>query len=443
MSTMLEGTALRVVVPQGNSKSMAKAMGCELHFAHYYLIPDQVLRNIVASELGITGTDFHRWREEYVHHLVAEDKWVDREWAQSWLAANAVTEDARRLVEYDMDTFSIDPNQVMGTELFLSVDGNFNPLEREEGGVPGRQSKHPDARYWGTLDLLLVNGLIARVVDAKSGWSTTTVSDDEPPFYAALVFAHFPRVEVVEFQWDFVRARGVKRASYTREDLPEIHDAMRRIEARKRSIAERFRRGEPLQLNPHTGLCSFCSLNCPVKQEVTNTHGIDVDIPPIQNDDDARRIAARLYVASLYASKARHMLKNFLDEKGSLELGNDWVCEIRHQTTVDYPLTKVAEILGLELVDKKVLAELIELLLLASDQNAELVARLRREVSPAWNVPIDKLALRTSKLNQYANTKKREGLLPLLKECGDAKPKSLVAVRHRGEGEFNSIEGGE
>jgi len=412
-----------IPAPSCLSKSLVKALGCPHHFAHYHLAHLPV-RHLAPGPLAVVGSHFHAYRQAYIRRLVETDRQADPEWVRrEWLARRAVPEDARRLIENDLGGFRVDPERVVGVELFLSADSALRPLEKSEGGEPGRVSSHPDARISGTLDLLLVDGPVARIVDYKSGWSTTAVSDYELPSYAALVFAHFPDVRVVEGVWEFVRVRATKRDSFTREDLPWIADLLFEAHARLAEVARRFEAGERLDVDPAAGLCGFCSLACPLKAEVERQGG--ADILPVQTEEDARVLAQRVYVASLFAEKARAALRAWLGEHGSVDLGNDWVAELLLTAAASYPLLPTLKILGLAAVD-------------GAGAPAEGL-----EASPRYGVPLDKLALRTTQLKTYARAKKRAGLAGELEEIADRRPVSRLRIRRLGAEDLGALGAGE
>jgi hypothetical protein len=364
-------------VPQVLTKSMVAAMGCEHHFAAYYLSDNALLRRL-SSPLAETGTQFHAYRAAYVDHLITEQRSSDAEWGAAWIARHSPSEDAQGLIDRDLLTFEINPDQVMGIELFLSIDRQFQPLERSEGGTPGHRSTHPRAYLSGTLDLLLIDGSMARILDPKSGWSTSAVNDHEPQQYAVLVFAHFPQVEIVEFVWEFARLRADKRATFTREDLPELHATMVRAHAQMQEIARRAAEGEQLRINPFAGRCSYCEITCPIREQVTR--GV-IDLPPIQSPADAREVAARIVVGDMWMAGARSRLRDYLGEFGPLDIG-DWVAQNRVEEKTEYPLPAVLDLLGV------------------ATTNGE----------PLYQVDLNTLRVGSTKLNALAKTKKRAGL---------------------------------
>lgn len=91
-------------------------------------------------------------------------------------------------------------------------------------------------RMWvrGIADVLIVNGDKAAVID----WKTGKVKQDSPQLrlFALLVFAHFPRVDIVSSIYEWL-AHGTRTTEiYRREQIPALwpefeHDASRLEEA--------------------------------------------------------------------------------------------------------------------------------------------------------------------------------------------------------------------
>jgi hypothetical protein len=403
------------------SKSVVKAMGCEEYFAAHYLSPDTAALRRVESPMARTGTDFHRFRAEYVSHLVEVAKGSDPAWAAAWLRENGVTSDARFLIEDDIRTFSVDPDAVYGVEIFLSVGREFEPLELRFGETPGKVSAAAGAIVSGSIDRLEINGRVARVVDCKSGWSTATVSDYEPPNYAALVMAHFPNVDRVEFEWEFVRVHASKAATYTREDLPWIHTTILGEWARREDITRRYLAGERLAINPWAGLCQFCALRCPLRASVESGSLV---LPPVQTEADARRVAEVLYQSEMLASSARDALRPFLDALpgGQLQLDGDFVLESQLSNTSKYRLLDVLDLIGAH----------------PRDEYGQPL-----QISPAYMVPLNSLYVRGSELRSFAGRKKREGMEDKLRAIASSQPRATVRIRRLSGGLLPAVSDGE
>jgi len=381
---------LPIITQRPISKSTVRAMGCERHYAEYHL-GNPILRQ-VASPLAQTGTDFHVYRQEYVAHLIDVGQEQDGPWVEAWLSKRAVSDEARAMIERDLRFFRVDPEAVFGSEVFLSINRDMEPLERLSGLAPGTTSERPDAYVTGMLDLLILSGALASIVDYKTGWNASGVQDHEAAINALLVFAHFQQVEEVYFTWEFVRAgAGKPPVRYTRDDMDWLRRMAHSAHARREDIERRRTRGEPLSVNPFAGLCQFCQLTCPLREAVTR--GL-VEIPPIQTDDDARLIAQRVAVAEAYVRGGRALLRPFLDQRGALDLGGGYEATMAVRTEQKFPLDAVLRVLGQQ----------------------------------EWGIPLSSLTVSASKLKGYAKAKKRAGLSELLDAIAIKWPKSILRL---------------
>lgn len=394
------------------SKSMAKAVHCETYFEAHYLTRSPVRSSV--APIAETGIAFHRYRSVYINHLINCEVSHDIEWIQDWLRAQPFGEDARKIIERDIDRFSINPDTVMGTEMLLSVDADLRPVERVNNFVwtPDR-ARHPEATDTGILDLLLIEGDRGRVVDYKSGYSTSTVSDEEPPRYAGLALAHFPQLQEVEFYWEFTRFQAAKKVSYFRRDLPEISKMMRAVHARIDDIRRRKDAGERLGVNALAGLCPFCQLQCPLKNELTK-----IDIPPIQNIEDARKVAQITYLAKIIARRGPEALNAWINDHGPIDLDQDWVAELRTSEIMELPMVETLKVLGLEPAP------------LGTMEENDIV---QKKMTPRYPLPISKLRVSSTQLNDYGKARKRAGMLEELGGIAIKTPRSRLVIGRRGE----------
>lgn len=423
----------QLLAPQGLSKSMAKAMACENYFAGAYVQRDTAPQR--ESPLAQVGTEFHNWRKAYTEHLVALRKSRDTHFAETYLETRAVLNDTRKLIERDVWRFEINPHAVYSPELFLSVDRNFHPLEQILNREPGKLSADPAAYLSGQLDLLSIEMVssteeVATIDDAKSGFSTTSVTDDEPPLYASLVFAHFPKVQVVKFVWDFVRVRGRKRDSYTRADLPWVHDRVRALNERKFQIIQRWNDGKPMAANPESGLCVYCPLNCPLRPRAELG---ELAVAPLQTAQDAVDMAKAIAVSEAFLTKARPMLRQYLNHFGSLPLSDEYMATLRVSESASYPLEHALRVLGLLAVDANMLAEQQPALFEWLEQHAR-----PSEYTPRYDIPLS--ALTVGGLSGPAGTKaskkrhdggggvSREGMAPALLSGASLRPTTRLAI---------------
>jgi hypothetical protein len=371
-------------------------MRCEYHFVHQYCDP---AANEPPSRAGAAGTAFHAYRAAYVKHLVTERKWQDTEWAYEYVDAHSIPEEARLLVERDMMSFAINPESVFGSEVFMSIDKDFRPLEMEFDVAQGSRGNSPHSILSGTVDLLIVEQGEARVIDAKSAYSATTISEEEAAIYCCLIFSHFPQITSVDFAWDFVRLGAHKSSRYGREELPAMEQLIRDMLEFRRQVMLRVSDGDKLNVNPWSGMCPFCSLLCPALQNIEKD--TPARIYPLQDVANARRLAGMIYLCDQFLHNARPLLKEFVQARedlpnGQLQLGANFVAELTTSTSRKLPVLDVLNSIGLGVVNMTGLDE---------TQTKELL-EMQPAFSPKFDVPLRNLELRGSALKAFAKTKR-------------------------------------
>jgi hypothetical protein len=366
------------------SKSAEKAKGCPRFFLGAYLSKDPAVTS--AGELAETGTDFHRYRQEYIDHLVRTKQESDPGWMEDRLGQMGVTDDALDMIRWDLLKLKIDPRTVWGTEIWLSVDSNFNPLQMKLGVTPGTRPDDHRVFAHGGIDLLSVQGDNAVVDDYKTGWANQT-REYEAIHYAVLVFAHFPDLYEVTVNWDYTRAGAVKPMVFSRLDLDWMQNRVRNAHAK---VSDIVLKGDD-SVNPTAGLCGFCPLACPVKAAVAN--GV-VDMPSIQNENDAAAVAGMMLVAKAVTAEAEKRLRAYLDKAEKVELDSGKIVAMRPTTINEYPLDKVLEVLE----------------------------------KGTWGIPPDKLTVGATKLHSYAKAKKRAGMREELDKIATRKVTHKLAV---------------
>lgn len=375
---------------------MAKAMACEYHFVYQYCAKDPSEPH---SGPGDVGTAFHAYRSDYTDHLVSERIWQDLEWVYAWLNSRSLPPGAWELIEKDGKTWSINPETVYGSEMFLSVGGSFQPLELEFGMKQGARSQVAGALLSGTIDTLIIDGQEARVIDAKSAHSATTISEVEAAIYCCLVFAHFPQIELVTFAWDFVRLGSHKSSTYGREELPGMQQIVTDLIELRGEIAQRVSDGDMLSTDLYAGLCPYCTLLCP--RLVNIEKDTPARIEPLQDLVNARRLAGMIYLCDKFLANAKPLLKDFIAARedlpdGQLLLGGNFIAENTASTTRKLPMVDVLHSLGLGVVNMTGLDDA---------QRTELL-EIEPKYSPLFDVPLKNLEVRGSALKGFAKTKR-------------------------------------
>ena len=374
------------------SKSQSRALGCQTYFANEHLDDHPIAAE--ESSLGRVGTQIHKFRSDLVRSLVTRE--IDHDWKfwEGWAKTHSCDQETLDLLE--CDRFILPHPNVVGTELFLSVDDNRSPLESGGDHEPGYVSENPFAIASGTLDLVMLpERTVLDIRDLKTGWSHKTISEFEPAFYAALGFAHYPAVESVRFTWEFMRHRATRTVTISRDDLDTwVWPMILSLVADKHKLIADFRSGVALDVNPWAGLCVGCNIAC---------SAMDMDrwsIGPIRNKEDAAKMAERMYLARGFALRARDALEPFISEHGDIELGPNFVATIHSSSSVKYPLPQVLGLLGLEIP----------------------------AVSPEWDVPLKSLTLSKSQLSGFARAQKREGIAAELESIGKRSARTEVRV---------------
>lgn len=377
------------------SKSLAKSMGCETHFAATYLDPNSTRNLVESSDAAQSGTNFHEYRQRYVDHLVQTNAQKDPDWAYEWMALKNPDDDSREMIQGDIARFEVNPTTVFGTEVLLSVDENFMPMECETDSLRGRRGSPSYAK--AIIDLLELTDDEAVATDLKTTWTAKT-DEYEAEHIAALVFAHF-QVQRVRFRWEFIRLRGLKEERvFDRAEYPLLQTRIRRKRQEYDDLITRFQDGQRLTVNPFAGVCVYCTATCPLRQAVNSG---TIEIPPIQTRDDARVVASKLYPAQLWVETARGLLREWVEENGPLDLGNGYELGIKVTEQRSYPLPAALKILGVEVPDS----------------------------SARWDVPLTSLAV--SGLREKAKAKKRAGLSDELASVAKISTSASLEFRKR------------
>jgi hypothetical protein len=361
------------------SKSTRKSARCA-----YYHQRGRDLR--MASKYRDDGIDFHRYKQEYVEHLLKTEQHSDPDWARMWLAASGVGEDARDMIEWDIERFRIDPETVIGTEMFLVIDHDGKPLR----GIPfpgyGKSPDDPRALAHGTLDFLHTHPVQTPewqaivIDDYKTGWSPY-VDREEAEHYAALVFAHFPGATHVIFRWIQVRIGKIQELSFTRDQHESLVIGIHNADSRIRAI-EANPDPEP---NPFSGCCAWCHLECPVRGQIP--------VGPIQTPEDMTVAMGYITAMEQSLARAREMARAYAIEAGPTPVADGKVAQIDTSVRKEYPLRPALSALGIDIPER------IE----------------------QWDLDLDKLKISTSELNRMMGTKKRAGLEDVLEPAAREK----------------------
>lgn len=241
------------------------------------------------SEASARGNQVHHVMSEYVRECTRLR--IPRDWDLFDQLAKAVGTEAGGILDARRDTFVVDWEHVLSTETVLALDEDFMPayfwvdqhgevrtdvrgakIER----IPGVEYSEKPAAYIGTLDVIMLAGVRAKVPDYKSTWKPFDPDTFQSKLYPLLVFQHFSHVDKVTFELDFIRYRKMLRSvSFIREQVPALMKEVERARNRQIQYHEMKEAGETLEALSGDQ-CVYCPLatnwKCPRVEYNTHTN---------------------------------------------------------------------------------------------------------------------------------------------------------------------------
>lgn len=395
--------AERREAPRSLSTAIERAMGCERYFVMRYLY-DQP--RIAGGESATRSRVFHSYRRDYIQHLREEERPKDPLWVKDWVKSTTITEDASDLILSDAEWFSINPDDIYATDLFLGLDKEFELIEREAPARAGRYPVDESVRWHGTIEYIEIADTSARVIVTKTGWTDANLHDYEGAHSAGLLFAALPYLKDIDFSYSFTRTKAatIPMAYNRQQDYHWIQEQMRRRWAAMQQLIKLYEADGPVSPNPTAGLCKHCNYTCPIRSAAEK--GLLID-KPLQTDRDAVELARRVLSANFYVLNGRRLLESYLEQGKSLSLGNGLVAEMRAGTDTEYRLDRVLEVLGVE----------------------------APENSRAFDVPLSGLKVGSTALKTYAKAQKRAGFMEKLLSVARIKPKFKLHIGKPGNTE--------
>jgi hypothetical protein len=180
---------------------------------------------------------------------------------------------AARILVGMRESYQIDWEHLISTEIGMSLDENFNPTDtsaviESEAGDSGLSPA-----FQGTLDALLVfrDESKIQIDDAKSHPRPFDPAETlQGEMYSLMAFRHFPWVQEVKFRLVFVRYHAlVREVVYTRDDLPSLVETVKAARARQVTIHDDYEAGREIEAIPG-GHCLYCPLlsnrTCPISE---------------------------------------------------------------------------------------------------------------------------------------------------------------------------------
>lgn len=220
------------------------------------------------------GSEIHHVMSQYVSHCAAAK--VESDWVYFNKLTVAAGPVAGPILDNLRNIFRVDWKRVYGTEVTLALDEDFNPayFTMKEGGemyelerIPGVVYSEKPAAHIGTLDVILLTEDMqhGKIPDYKSHPAPFEADTFQSTLYPFMLLKHFPTLQDVKFELNFVRYTGSLRAvSWTRDEMPAMQAEISR--ARQRQIATHEHPDKALALPCKT--CTYCPLGkamtCPI-----------------------------------------------------------------------------------------------------------------------------------------------------------------------------------
>lgn len=246
--------ALKDVPPL--SQSRYGDMACDFLYLHKHARYER----IADSEAAARGIEIHKTLATYINHLVETRRSTDLELFDALM--NGTSSEAQAVLERFRDNHTFDPEQILATELHITLNQDFRPIEGD-----GERT----VEYEGTLDLVQLHSLTeAEIDDWKSYYQIIDADTFQSKFYPLLLMCLNPSVERVKFVLEFVRYGASRCVEYTKKDLPWLKELAQRERFRQRKLHEAAAASCQRDLKVSPGRhCTWCPLllnGCPVAQ---------------------------------------------------------------------------------------------------------------------------------------------------------------------------------
>jgi hypothetical protein len=323
---------------------------------------------------------------------------------------------AARILSGMRDSYEVDYEHALASELTLSLDDNFMPTDVPEAIAGTCSDTGRDAMVVGTLDALysFPETRSMRIDDLKT--HPRPFDPDETlqaKTYALLVFSHWLWVEKITFRLIFVRYRKVTReVEFSRDQIPALIAAVSAGRSRQIKIHEDFAAGNDIEAIAGTH-CWYCPLltngACPIA-EYNSAMQLTME----------QRLNFNLWYAQF--SRANNLaMKNYVQERGKPIVLRDYNGKayvygpVEKESTV-YPVFKF--------IDEQMALR---------DQVNPVLPIIDLLVDYAVDNPGDSLWMRhitisATSLSRYLKTNKRAFLDQAVEDTADKVPKTPLRV---------------
>ena len=180
------------------------------------------------NEYSLRGTEVHKL-SDYIDHLVATKQTSDPEWFRENILSRPYGDDAIAILTSAVEWIMIDPEKILGTEVYLALDEKLEPIFTDEEG-----EKEDFTAFEGTLDYIQCpDAETGEIWDWKSFFQVVDPDSFQSRLYPLLLFKHYPTLKLVRFHLQFVRYGISRSVEYTREQVPELEAEAKRYRARQ------------------------------------------------------------------------------------------------------------------------------------------------------------------------------------------------------------------
>jgi len=293
------------------------------------------------GEAAARGIEVHRILAAYINHLVKSRRSTDLGFLDCLMTGTGNL-DVPQALERFRDNHAFDPDAVLGTELYISLDEKFSPVDAttfEEGDR--HHAARPHAAYEGTLDLVLLPSVTeAEIHDWKSYYQIIDPNTFQSKFYPLLLMCLNPALQRVKFVLEFIRYGASRSVEYARQDVPWLKELAERERTRQHQLHEITTHGAGSLKGSPGRHCTWCPLllnGCPVSS--TNPYGQ-------MSAEERLRFGLWLQEAEKQNTK---VLKDLMVERGPVsyedENENEYVADFVPVEKKFYPYEEAAVVL--------------------------------------------------------------------------------------------------
>ncbi len=187
----------------------------------------------------------------------------------------------------------------------FKIDSKFNPTESND-----------DWYLSGAIDIVYADDDTIYAEDYKSVRSIYTKSymaqSLQKKIYCLLLFKHFPKIDTIQFAFNFIRY------GYRSDWMTTTRESLEALEDEIRAECETFEAlvSEPVPPDPTPS--GFCML-CPIRGKCKAYDNAFADFEQIETEDDAKELYQQLVLAKHKTKSMEEMLKWWIDHNHALE----------------------------------------------------------------------------------------------------------------------------